>query len=57
LLPINVTKELAGHSSIATTQKYYLQVDEYHRQKAAAVIDNLLETETSSDVFGRTADV
>jgi len=40
-LPINVTKELAGHSSIATTQKYYLQVDEYHRAKAAAVIDSL----------------
>jgi len=41
-LPIHVTKELAGHSSIATTQKYYLQVDEYHRAKAAAVIDSLL---------------
>ena len=41
-LPINVTKELAGHSSISTTQKYYLQVDEYHRAKAAAVIDTLL---------------
>jgi integrase len=41
-LPINVTKELAGHSSIATTQRYYLQVDEYHRAKAAAVIDSLI---------------
>jgi len=41
-LPINVTKELAGHSSITTTQKYYLQVDEYHRAKAALVIDSLL---------------
>lgn len=41
-LPINVTKELAGHSSISTTQKYYLQVDEYHRAKAAAVIDALV---------------
>jgi len=43
-LPINVTKELAGHSSIVTTQKYYLQVDEYHRVKAAAVIDALIES-------------
>lgn len=41
-LPINVTKELAGHSSIVTTQKYYLQVDEYHRAKAAAVIESLI---------------
>ena len=41
-LPINVTKELAGHSSIVTTQKYYLQVDEYHRAKAAAVIESLV---------------
>jgi integrase len=41
-LPINVTKELAGHSSIETTQKYYLQVDEYHRVKAAAVIEALV---------------
>ena len=30
--------------SIATTQKYYLQVDEYHRVKAAAVIDTLIES-------------
>ena len=41
-LPINVTKELAGHSSIATTQKFYLQVDEYHRAKAAEVVENLV---------------
>lgn len=27
-LPMNVVKELMGHSDIATTQKYYNQVDE-----------------------------
>jgi len=41
-LPINVTKELAGHSSITTTQKFYLQVDEYHRAKAAQIVENLV---------------
>ena len=41
-LPMNVTKELAGHSSISTTSKYYTQVDSYHRAKAATTIDNLL---------------
>jgi len=41
-LPMNVTKELAGHSSIATTVKYYTKVDAYHRAKAATTIDNLL---------------
>lgn len=42
-LPMNVTKELAGHSSIETTMKYYCQVDEYHRAKAAQVTDELLK--------------
>lgn len=41
-LPQNVTKELMGHSNIATTMKYYAQVDEDHRVKAAAVIDRLV---------------
>jgi integrase len=41
-LPINVTKELMGHSSIATTQKFYSQVDDDHRAKAAAVINDLV---------------
>jgi hypothetical protein len=44
-----VTKELAGHSSISTTQKYYLQVDEYHRAKAVAVIDTLLAKANKND--------
>jgi integrase len=48
-LPINVTEELAGHSSIATTHKYYLQVDEYNRAKAAAVIDSLLVNANAQD--------
>ena|GEM_PF-3683131 len=54
-LLIHVTKELAGHSSIVTTQKYYLKVDEYHRAKAAAVIDSLLSRAqakvTQSDAY------
>ena len=41
-LPMNVTKELAGHSNIATTQKYYCQVDSYYRAKAAEVIEDVL---------------
>ncbi len=39
---MNVVKELIGHSSISTTQKFYSQVDEGYRMKAAAVIDALL---------------
>lgn len=42
-LPMNVVKELMGHSDIATTQKYYNQVDEDHEAKAARVIQELLE--------------
>ena len=41
-LPANVTKELAGHSSLETTLKYYNQVDDYHRVKAAEVMENWL---------------
>lgn len=41
-LPINVVKELMGHSSISTTQKFYNQVDKDHRAKAAAVVDLLV---------------
>jgi len=49
-LPINVTKELMGHSSIATTQKFYNQVDDDHRAKAAAVIDMLVSgTDTENE--------
>lgn len=41
-LPMNVVKELMGHSDIATTQKFYLQVDSDHEKKAANVIQQLL---------------
>jgi integrase len=41
-LPPHVTKELMGHSSIATTMKYYSQVDESQRTRAAAVVDGLI---------------
>jgi len=41
-LPPNVTKEFMGHSNIATTMKFYAQVDKDHRIKAAAVIDELV---------------
>jgi integrase len=41
-LPPNVTKELAGHSSLETTLKYYNQVDDYHRAKAAEIMEKWL---------------
>ena len=41
-LPPNVTKELMGHSNIATTMKYYNQVDKDQRKKAAAVVEDLI---------------
>lgn len=43
-LPPNVTKELMGHSNIATTMKYYSQVDKDQRKKAAAVVDALISS-------------
>jgi hypothetical protein len=39
-----VTKELMGHSNIATTMKYYSQVDKDQRKKAAAVVDALISS-------------
>ncbi len=41
-LPPHVTKELMGHSTIATTMKYYTQVDENQRARAAAAVDRLI---------------
>jgi integrase len=38
-LPLNVTQTLAGHSDLKTTMQYYNQVDDYHRKKAADVMD------------------
>jgi len=42
VLPPHVTKELMGHSSIATTMKYYTQVDDNQRARAAAAVDRLI---------------
>ena len=49
-LPPNVTKELAGHSSISTTMEYYAQVDEDHRAKAAAIIELLVANPAEDEV-------
>lgn len=42
-LPVAVTKELMGHSSVSTTLKFYNQVDQMHRQQAADSIQKMLE--------------
>jgi len=42
-LPINAVKELMGHSSITTTQKYYCTVDESHKNMASAIQNKLLD--------------
>jgi integrase len=61
-LPMNVVKELMGHSNIATTQTYYTQVDSDHEAKAARVIQRLLENKidvnlTYEPILGQTGDV
>jgi len=48
-LPMNVVKELMGHSNIATTQEFYTTVDRDHEKKAAQVVQRLLE-KNQSDV-------
>jgi integrase len=42
-LAMNVVKELMGHSSIATTQEFYTQVDSDHEAKAARVLQQLID--------------
>lgn len=42
-LPMNVVKELMGHSNISTTQEFYTTVDRDHEKKAAQVVQELLE--------------
>jgi len=42
-LPPNTTKELAGHSDLATTLRYYSKVDNYHRAKAAEIMEKWLD--------------
>lgn len=42
-LPMNVVKELMGHSKAETTLEYYNQVDKDHEKKAARVVQKLIE--------------
>jgi hypothetical protein len=42
-LPMNVVKELMGHSNIKTTQEFYLAVAPDHEVKAASGVQRLLE--------------
>ena len=43
-LPMNVVKELMGHSNISTTAEFYNTVDRDHEKKAAKVVQQLLDT-------------
>lgn len=45
VLPMNVVKELAGHSDIETTNRFYSTVDEEHLNAAAQLGDKLLATD------------
>ena len=40
--PAHTLKELMGHSSIVTTQKYYLQITDANRQKAVEGLDRIM---------------
>lgn len=51
---MNVVKELMGHSDIGTTQTYYTQVDADHENKAAMVIQILLEQSNEDTVSDKT---
>ena len=42
-LPMNVVKELMGHSNISTTAEFYSTVDRDHEKKAAESVQQLLE--------------
>ena len=42
-LPMNVVKELVGHSSISTTAQFYTTVDRDHEKKAARAVQELLD--------------
>jgi integrase len=44
VLPPDVVQKLAGHSSLATTMKYYTQVDPDREAKAARVIQERLDS-------------
>ena len=47
VLPMNVVKDFAGHSSIETTNRFYSTVDEMHFDAAVKLGDELLKTETT----------
>ena len=42
-LPMNVVKELMGHSSIKTTEEFYSTVDATHQKLASDSIQRLIE--------------
>jgi len=48
-LPMNVLKELMGHSNVKTTLEFYNQVDADHEAKAARVIQGLLDAAKDED--------
>ena len=41
-----------GHSSLATTMKFYNQVNAEHRAEAAALIDDLLTSPSDAEMTG-----
>ncbi len=47
-LPMSVVKELMGHSKVETTLEYYNQVDKDHEEKAARVVQKLIEAAQES---------
>jgi integrase len=53
-LPMNVVKELMGHSSIATTAEFYNQVDADHEAKAARVVQRLIDRAESNTKSNKT---
>ena len=60
-LPMNVVKELMGHSKVETTLEFYNQVDADHEAKAARVIDEMLKENdvklTYEPVLGENSEV
>jgi hypothetical protein len=43
-LPMNVVKELMGHGKVETTLEFYNQVDAQHEEKAARVIQRIIDS-------------
>jgi len=44
VMPINVTRQWAGHSDAKTTMEYYSQVDDYHYTQGVSAIETLIES-------------